>query len=135
MCKKNGKMKSRFLITSIALFVGISIVHAQQFKSVSSTEVNTLIKNDLKWKILDVRTADEFNSGHIKGAINIDITQENAFSVIDKLDHNGKYIVHCHNNRRSKLAVDHMVHNGFKMVYQMSDGISGWKDHHLPLVK
>ncbi len=102
---------------------------------VNSKEVSTMLQKDKKLVVLDVRTADEFNEGHIKGAINIDIRQPDAFSKIDKLDHNAKYIVHCRTNHRSKIAVDHMVQSGFKTVYQMMDGSIGWFQNGLPVVK
>jgi rhodanese-related sulfurtransferase len=94
-----------------------------------------MVQKDKKLIIIDVRTVEEFNSGHIKGAINIDIRQPNALSKIDKLDHNAKYIVHCRTNRRSKNVVDYMVQQKFIAVYQMVDGMNGWVQNNLPLVK
>ncbi len=96
------------LLTSFAM-----LVSAQQIIPIKSTDVQTQLKKDKSWVILDVRTADEFKEGHIKGAINIDIKQSDALSKIDKLDHNAKYIVHCRTNLRSKIAVDHMAQSGF----------------------
>jgi rhodanese-related sulfurtransferase len=94
-----------------------------------------MIKAEKNLIILDVRTADEFRDGHIKGAINIDIKQPDALQKIDKLDHNAKYIVHCRTNHRSKIAVDHMVQSGFKTIYQMTDGFNGWNTNRLPMEK
>lgn len=94
-----------------------------------------MLQKDKKWIVLDVRTADEFKDGHIKGAINIDIKQPDALSKIDKLDHNAKYIVHCRTSHRSKLAVDHMVQSGFKTIYQMMDGFNGWSQNNLSMEK
>jgi phage shock protein E len=94
-----------------------------------------MLQKDKKMIILDVRTADEFKEGHLKGAINIDIRQPEAFSKIDKLDHNAKYLVHCRTNHRSKTAVDHMIQSGFKTVYQMMDGYTGWVANNLEVQK
>jgi rhodanese-related sulfurtransferase len=85
--------------------------------------------------VLDVRTTDEFASGHIKGAINIDIHQPDAKDQINKLDHNAKYIVYCRTKNRSGIVVTHMLQNGFKNIYQMMDGIVGWNQNNLPLSK
>jgi rhodanese-related sulfurtransferase len=49
-----------------------------------------MLKNDPKLIVLDVRTPAEFKEGHIKRAINIDISQPGAFGQIDKLDHKSK---------------------------------------------
>jgi phage shock protein E len=108
-------------------------IHAQEINQVSSTETVKLIQADSKLIILDVRTAEEFNAGHIKGAINIDIKLSDAFVKIDKLDRNAKYLVHCRTNHRSKVAVDHMVENNFKNLFQMSDGFMGWSQSMLPV--
>jgi phage shock protein E len=123
-----------FISLAILLFSSVLMLNAQ-IKEVNSPEVNTMLQKDKKLVVLDVRTSDEFNAGHLKGAINIDIRQPDALSKIDKLDHNAKYIVHCRTNHRSKVAVDHMVQSGFKNIYQMMDGFNGWSLNNLPQVK
>ena len=119
----------------VLLFTSLTVINAQKKIEMNSKEVNTMLQKDKKMIVLDVRTVDEFKEGHLKGAINIDIRQPDALSKIDKLDHNAKYIVHCRTNKRSQIAVDHMTKNGFKIVYQMMDGITGWNQNELPLVK
>jgi phage shock protein E len=126
---------SHFIPSIVLLLISFTAINAQNKIEVNSKEVNTMLQKDKKLIVLDVRTVDEFNDGHIKGAINIDIKQPDAFSKIDKLDHNAKYIVHCRTNHRSKIAVDHMVQSGFKTVYQMMDGITGWNQNSLPIIK
>ena len=129
-------MKIKHLIPIVVLlFSSFTAMNAQNKIEVNSKEVNTMLQKDKKLIVLDVRTADEFKDGHIKGAINIDIKQPDALSKIDKLDHNAKYIVHCRTNHRSKIAVEHMVQSGFKTVYQMMDGSIGLFQNGLPTVK
>ena len=55
--------------------------------------------------------------------------------VEDKLNKNAKYIVHCRTNHRSGIAVNHMIQNGFKNIYQMMDGWSGWSMNNLTVQK
>ena len=117
------------LITS---FVGIQ---AQNKIEVNSKQASAMIQKDSKLVVIDVRTPEEFNDGHIKGAINIDIRQSDAFSKIDKLNRNAKYLVHCRTNHRSGIAVEHMMQSGFKTVYQMMDGFSGWVVNNFAYVK
>ncbi len=124
----------KIFFTSILLLFSFIAISAQT-KEVNSKEVSSMLKKDNKWVVLDVRTVDEFNAGHIKGAVNIDIRQPDALGKIDKLDHNAKYIVHCRTNHRSKIAVDHMSQSGFKTVYQMMDGMNGWTENKLPTEK
>ena len=129
-------MKTKLLLPVLALMLcSFSTITAQTKVEVNSKQVNAMLQKDKKWIVLDVRTAEEFNSGHIKGAVNIDIRQPDAFSKIDKLNKNAKYIVHCRTNHRSGMAVEHMMQSGFKNIYQMMDGWSGWLSNNLPVQK
>lgn len=129
-------MKIKILLpVLVLLFSSFTSLEAQRKIEVSSQDVNSMLKKSKDFIILDVRTADEFNAGHIKGAINIDVRQADAFSKIDKLNHTAKYIVHCRTNHRSGIAVDYMTQKGFKTVYQMMDGFPGWAANNYPFVK
>ena len=129
-------MKIKLLLPVIALlFCSFTTITAQNKVSVSSKQVSSMLLKDKKIIVLDVRTAEEFSYGHIKGALNIDIRQPDAFSKIDKLNKNAKYIVHCRTNHRSGIAVNHMIQSGFKNIYQMMDGWSGWSMNNLPVQK
>ena len=125
-------MKIKILIPVLVLLLTTTAnLEAQRKIEVNSKTVSIILSKDSKLVVLDVRTADEFNEGHLKGAFNIDIRQPDALSRIDKLDHNAKYLVHCRTNHRSKTAVDHMLQSGFKTVYQMMDGFPGWAANNL----
>jgi len=129
-------MKTKLLLPVLALlFCSFTTITAQTKVEVNSKQVNSMLQKEKKWIVLDVRSAEEFNSGHIKGALNIDIRQPDAFSKIDKLNKNAKYIVHCRTNHRSGMAVEHMMQSGFKNIYQMMDGWSGWLANNLPVQK
>jgi rhodanese-related sulfurtransferase len=113
----------------------MSDTNSTLIKQVTSAEVISILNSDNKVFVLDVRTAGEFNAGHVKDAIHIDINQSDALQKIDKLDHNATYVVHCRTNHRSKIAVDHMVVSGFKHLYHMMDGFNGWSQNRLPTIK
>ena len=118
-----------FLLSSFIL------LQAQNKIEVNSKQVSNMLQKDKNWIVLDVRTSDEFNSGHLKGAINIDVHKPDAFSKIDKLNHNAHYIVHCRTSKRSEIVVRHMVQSGFKTVYQMMDGFTGWTENKFAIQK
>jgi rhodanese-related sulfurtransferase len=128
-------MKTKVLVTLIAVFSTITFAQGQQIKQITSKEAANMLKSDKNLVVLDVRTPEEFKDGHIKGAINIDIRQPDAFVKIDKLNRNSRYIVHCRTNHRSQVAVDHMMKNGFKTIIQIMDGFNGWSQNNLPIVK
>lgn len=128
-------MNTKFIKLIVLLFITSIQLNAQQATEVNSTKVVQMLKSDSKLILLDVRTPDEFSSGHIKGAINIDVRQPDALNKIEKLDRNAKYIVYCRTNNRSGYIINSMVKSGFKTVYQMTDGITGWNQNGLPVNK
>ena len=129
-------MKIKVFLPILVLLVSVfATIEAQSKIELNSKEVSTLLQKDKKLIVLDVRTADEFNEGHIKSAINIDIRQPDALNRIDKLNRSAKYIVYCRTNHRSGIAVEHMMQSGFKTIYQMMDGFPGWTANNLPFVK
>lgn len=121
-------MKIKILLPAIFLMLSSVLgIQAQNKVEVNSKQANVLLQKDKKIIVLDVRTPDEFNQGHIKGALNIDVYQSDAISKIDKLNKNAKYLVYCRTRNRSGFVVEHMMKNGFKNVYQMVDGFPGWE--------
>lgn len=84
--------------------------------------------------ILDVRTPFEFMVGHIQGAINIDVESPTFESEIAKLDKSATYTVYCQSGRRSGIAVETMTKDGFKNLFNLTNGIADWQAKNLPVV-
>jgi len=119
-------MKLKILLPIFfVMLVSLTGVSAQKTQ-LNSPEVKEVLKKNKSIVILDVRTAEEFAAGHLKGAQNIDIRQQDAYSKLDKLNPKTTYLVYCRTNHRSGLAVEYMMQKGFKNVYQMMDGFPGW---------
>ena len=74
-------------------------------------------------QIIDVRTADEFSSGHIAGAINIDVEGGTFSDQIASLDKSKTYALYCHSGRRSAIAATEMSKAGFKNIIDLNGGI------------
>lgn len=69
--------------------------------------------------VIDVRTPAEFASGHLEGAINIDV-QGSDFDVrIAELDPDGHYVVYCRSGNRSGQAIQRMAELG------ITDAVNG----------
>ncbi len=123
------------LFSVLVILVPAKDMLAQNKIEVNSIEVNTMLQKDNSFIVLDARTPREFSQGHIKGAVNIDANQPEFLGYIDKLDKNASYIVYCRTKNRSGFAVNYMLQHGFKTVYQMMDGITGWNQNGLPVAK
>lgn len=76
--------------------------------------------------ILDIRTPDEFNGGHIAGSVNIDFYESNFASELDKLAKDKTYFVYCNSGNRSGTAMGTMRDLGFTDVYDLDGGIQSW---------
>lgn len=83
--------------------------------------------------VIDVRTADEFASGHLQGAANIDIEGGQFSALIAELPRDEAYMVYCHSGRRSAIAAQTMIEAGFTAVYDLG-GIVDWQAAGLPVV-
>lgn len=77
--------------------------------------------------LVDVRSADEYSSGFIQGALNIDVNSDGFEEKISKLDKSATYIVYCHSGRRSAKSQEIMIDAGFTNVYNITGGIVDWK--------
>src|SRR5262245_49956905 len=64
------------------------------FKNVNVDEFEKM-RADKQSRVLDVRTAREFATGHLPGAINIDINAPDFEQKVAALDKSKSYLVHC----------------------------------------
>ncbi len=85
--------------------------------------------------LLDVRTQDEFDSGHLVGAVLIDFFQKDFKDEIGKLERDKKYFVYCKVGGRSSKAMKYMVSMGFKDVCNVEGGIQEISKAGMPIVK
>ena len=95
-------------------------------EDINPMEAQELINSD-DVVILDVRSEDEFSSGHLKGAINMDINAEGFNYAIADLENTKKYVVYCQSGRRSAAAMEQMMNVGFTNVYNILGGINEWQ--------
>jgi rhodanese-related sulfurtransferase len=86
--------------------------------------------------ILDVRTAQEFATGHIENAINIDFNQTAKFSEkLSELDKSANYLIYCRSGNRSSQAISLMQKQGFTNISHLQGGIIQWQAENLPLLQ
>ena len=98
-------------------------------------EVNAFGKalSDKNIQLLDVRTAGEFGSGHLAGALQADWTDRAQFTDrTSHLDPKRPVFVYCLSGGRSAAAADYLRSKGFQ-VTNMSGGISAWNRAGKPL--
>jgi len=85
-------------------------------------------------QVLDVRTSGEYQSGHIKNAMQADWTNKEQFNDrIQYVDKNKPVYVYCLVGARSAAAAEWMRQNGFSNVMELVGGINAWKRAAKPL--
>jgi rhodanese-related sulfurtransferase len=93
--------------------------------------------------VVDVREPEEFEDGHIPGAVNIprgllefevDGLPAVAFRTEEALSHRGRPILlYCLSGGRSVLAADSLRRMGFVMPMSLAGGFLGWADAGQPV--
>ena len=79
-------------------------------------------------QLIDVRTPGEYENGHLKNAVNIDINSGDFEQRIGKLDKKRPVLVYCLSGGRSGRAASQMQDMGFSEVYNMDGGIMKWQN-------
>jgi rhodanese-related sulfurtransferase len=120
-------------IASVALLAGCSSSN-EVTKKVDPVEFSEVIAQP-GVIILDVRTPEEFNAGHIANAININIADSDFSSEVSKLDKNATVAVYCRSANRSAVATNEMAELGFTDMYDMQGGIIDWEAAGGPVVQ
>lgn len=102
----------------------------------SPTEAYALIRmnrGNPNFVVLDVRTPEEFMTGHIQGAVNIDVNGSRFRDAVGKLDPEKTHLVYCRTGRRSAEAVQIMRDLGFTRLLRFEGDIVRWRAENLPL--
>ncbi len=137
-----------FLVITFFALYSASAVHAvdktpeqvvQEAKAaineVSIDEVKKMVDNSEEIILLDVRDREEYETGHIPGAINISRGSLDFKVHLIVSDKNKKIIVYCGLDLRSPLATKSMNDLGYKKAINMIGGLKAWKEAGYPVLK
>ena len=95
------------------------------YVNITAEEAKQIMDSEEGYIILDVRTQEEYDEGHIPGAILIPYTQiaEKAEEVLTDKDQ--LILVYCRSGRRSKIAAEALVELGYTNIKEFG-GILDW---------
>ncbi len=92
------------------------------------------VKNK-EWLLLDVRSEEEYQQGHIPGAVNVPYDAIDQYlSSIDGYK-NKPVIVYCRSGRRAKLAMKELEDKQFDQLMHLEGDMLGWNERNLPVEK
>lgn len=102
--------------------------------SISCTDA-VLLMNKEKANIIDVRRPDEFKTGSIAGAKNIEITKIDAQLASAVKNKEAPMVLICATGARSQGALRLAQKLGYTRVFSMSGGLKAWREANLPVTK
>ena len=125
------KRNKRFLLMLLTLAlpfgcVGCSDGGSATYEQISGAEAKALMDSESGYIIIDARTQEEYDQGHIPGAIMIP-----EYEIADRAekelpDKNQLILVYCRSGRRSKIAAEELVKLGYTNVKEFG-GIIDWE--------
>lgn len=111
----------RFLV----LFMSVGLLFScKQTKEMPITE---LTPNELENAIvIDVRTPEEYEEGHLEGALNLNWYDESFVQQLEGIDKDQKVYVYCKVGGRSASAAQLLDSLGYKKVIDLTGGYDAW---------
>ncbi len=99
--------------------------NSNTYQQITTEEAAKIMQSETDYIILDVRTAQEYASGHIPGAVNIP-NETIASEAIQQLpDKEQLILVYCRSGNRSKQASEKLVNLGYTNIVEFG-GINDW---------
>ena len=101
-------------------------------EQLNPSEINFISDSDLiemqeiEYILLDVRTPDEFSSGFIKKAKNLDFYSETFQNDLLSINKSLPVVLYCRTNNRSTKTANILKENGFKEISVLEGGITDW---------
>ncbi len=118
------------LLTLLMIAMTVTQVWSAE-RDISSRDARLLLDSNKSIYLLDVRTPQEYSQGKLAGSVLIPIGElERRIREVPK---NRTIVVYCAVGSRSKPVATFLARQGYKDVYNMTDGIVGWYRNGFPI--
>ena len=110
----------------------LSLILAFSCEQINPSEINIISESDFidlqdsDYTLIDVRTQEEFDLGHIDSAINLDFYSDSFQNDILSLPKNETIVLYCRTNNRSSKTATILKENGFREILVIRGGITEW---------
>ncbi len=118
------------LIAAFALFTASRGTTSAAQKLSPTDYQSQFVNAGTGYLLVDVRTADEFATGHIHGAVNIPL--DTIETRLNEIPRTQPIVVYCHSGNRSGQAVKILANAGYTQIYDLG-GINAWTEQGLPV--
>ncbi|MFH4965106.1 rhodanese-like domain-containing protein [Gaetbulibacter sp. M235] len=130
-------MKNLFIVLSVLtsfIFFNCKGQTDSEIKNISVQEMKELLKMD-DVQLVDVRTPEEYHSGFIANAENMDYFSPSFDEEIKKLDKEKPVVLYCKSGNRSYKSSVKLLELGFHKIYNLDGGIIKWQQEGLDVKK
>lgn len=118
------------LLTLLMIAMTVTQVWSAE-RDISSRDARLLLDSNKSIYLLDVRTPQEYSQGKLAGSVLIPIGElERRIREVPK---NRTIVVYCAVGSRSKPVATFLARQGYKDVYNVTDGIVGWYRNGFPI--
>ncbi len=119
----------------VALIFNIYKSATAVYKEVTASEVTQLLNRE-NGVVVDIRSRDEFRRGHITDALHILPADIKANNLGELESHKSDpIIVVCKTGQTARESAELLTKAGFEKVKLLKNGLAGWSDAKLPLVR
>jgi rhodanese-related sulfurtransferase len=116
----------------LLVFSACGNVWAQKGSQLEPSAFSRKIKELPDAVVLDVRTPQEYNDGHLKNALNLNWNDAAFLAGLEQIRKDRTVLVYCHSGGRSAAAVKKLNELGYKSVYELKGGITSWRAAKMP---
>ena len=114
----------RVVILSLVLVFSCELLNTTEISMISESDFVEIQDSD--YILIDVRTQEEFDLGHIDSAINLDFYSDTFQNEILSLPKNEKIVLYCRTNNRSSKTATILKENGYREILVIRGGITEW---------
>ena len=107
----------------------------EEIREMSVEDVKAYLDGGSTPTLVDIRGLDEWERGHLEGAIHIPRGQLESAVEEAVPDKSGEVIVYCAGGVRSLLGAISMKELGYENLVSMDGGFGDWEDAHFPVVQ
>ena len=115
---------SRIIFFSLLLVFSCQIFESTEINIISDAQYIEI--QDTDYILVDVRTLEEYESGHIQDAKHFDFYSESFQKEILSLDKSSSIILYCRTQNRSTKTANYLKENGYKEITVIAGGITSW---------
>ncbi len=129
---RKGRVRCAVLLS---LYLLPALAPGADFQTPAITALDLKARQDTPeaYLVVDVRDVQEYRKGHIPGAINI--PQDTLDQHLDELHNPNGVVIYCIVGRRTRLAEQTLLDNGFENVFHIERGFGGWLMANYPVMK